>query len=135
MLFRSKIDAWLVIVLVGAATLVFVAAGTALRQASEVAVLVTVLVITLGAVLPVWILASTNYRVDGGTLHVRSGPFRWHIPVASITRIEPSNSFESAPALSLTRLRVDYGAGKSILVSPADQQAFLRAIEKSKSRA
>lgn len=135
MLFRSKIDAWLAIVLVGAATLVLVAAGTGLRQASGMGVLVTVLVITLGAVLPVWILASTTYRVDGGTLHVRSGPFRWHIPVSSITRIEPSNSLESAPALSLTRLRIDYGAGRSILVSPADQQAFLRAIEKSKSRA
>jgi hypothetical protein len=135
MLFRSKIDTWLVSVLVGAATLTLVAAGTALRQASEAAVLVTVLVITLGAVLPVWILASTTYRVEGGTLHVRSGPFRWHIPVSSITRIAPSNSNESAPALSLTRLRIEYGGGKSILVSPADQQAFLRAIERSKSRA
>jgi hypothetical protein len=135
MLFRSKIDAWLVKVLVGAAILTLVAAGTALRQTSEAAVLVTVLIIALGVVLPVWILASTTYRVEGGTLHVRSGPFRWHIPVSSISRIEPSNSIESAPALSLTRLRVEYGAGKSILVSPADQQAFLRAIEKSKGRA
>ncbi len=133
MLFRSKIDAWLVIVVVGAAILTLVAAGTALWQTSEVAVLVTVLIIALGAVLPLWILVSTNYRVDGGTLHVRSGPFRWHVPVSSITRIEPSNSFESAPALSLTRLRIDYGTGKSILISPADQQAFLRAIERSKS--
>jgi hypothetical protein len=52
-----------------------------------------------------------------------------------IARIVPSNSLESAPALSLTRLRIDYGVGKSILVSPADQQAFLRAIERSKGRA
>jgi len=135
MLFRSKIDAWLLIVLVGAAILTLVAAGGAVRQASGMAVLVPVLVVAIGASLPIWILASTSYTVEDRTLHVRSGPFTWHIPVSSITSIKPSNSPISGPALSLTRLRVEYGSGKSILISPADQQAFLRAIENAKSAA
>ncbi|MFN3809993.1 MAG: PH domain-containing protein [Roseateles asaccharophilus] len=135
MLFRSKIDAWLLIVLLGAAILTVVAAGAAVRQASGMAVLVPVLVIAIGAALPIWILASTSYTVDGGTLNVRSGPFTWRIPVSSITSIKPSNSPSSGPALSLSRLRVEYGRGKSILISPADQQAFLRAIESAKSAA
>src|SRR5581483_3428103 len=67
-----------------------------------------------------WILASTRYIGSEGTLHVRSGPFAWRIPVSSITRITPTRSPISSPALSLRRLRVEYDAGKHILVSPVD---------------
>ncbi len=132
MIFRSKVDAWLVVILVAAAVAALAAAASAFRQASGMALLAPVAVVAFGAALPIWILASTAYVVEGGALHVRSGPFSWRIPVSSITNIEPTRSLLSSPALSLERLRVEYGPGKSILVSPADQQAFIRAVEGAK---
>jgi membrane protein YdbS with pleckstrin-like domain len=133
MVFPSKVDAWLLVVLVLAAGVVLVAAGSALRHASGIALLVSIAAIGIGAALPMWILASTRYLIEDGTLQVRSGPFAWRIPVSSITSITPTNSPVSSPALSLDRLRVEYGAGQVLLVSPADQQAFLRALEAARN--
>lgn len=128
MLFRSKIDLWLAIVLIGAVIIALAAAVATLAAA-----LLPVIIIAIGTVLPVWTLASTIYMVESEALLIRSGPFRWRIPVSSITRIEPSDSVLSGPALSLTRLRVEYGTGQSILISPTDRQGFLRAIASAKS--
>ncbi|MCW5658428.1 MAG: PH domain-containing protein [Burkholderiaceae bacterium] len=133
MVFRSKVDAWLVLVLVAAAVVALAAAGAAFRQTSGMALLAPVAVVAIGAALPIWILVSTAYVVESRTLHIRSGPFSWRIPVSSITSIKPSRSPISSPTLSLKRLRVEYGTGKSILVSPADQQAFMHAIEGAKN--
>jgi hypothetical protein len=44
-----------------------------------------------------------------------------------------SRSPFSSPALSLDRLQIDYGAGKSILISPADKEGFIEAIEECRS--
>jgi hypothetical protein len=76
----------------------------------------------------------TRDVIDDGILHIRSGPFAWHIPVASITSITPTTSPVSSPALSLQRLRLEYGEGQVILVSPADPQAFTAEIERHKPR-
>lgn len=135
MVFRSKVDAWLFLVLALAAGAALFASGAALQQASGMGLLVPVAIVAIGAVLPIWILASTRYLVESRTLHVMSGPFTWHIPVSSISSIKPTRSPLSGPALSLKRLRVEYGSGKTILVSPADQQAFLRAIKDAQSAA
>lgn len=132
MLFRSKIDLWLAIVLISSVIIALAAAVATLQRASGAALL-PVIIIAIGTVLPVWTLASTIYMVESEALLIRSGPFRWRIPVSSITCIEPSNSVLSGPALSLTRLRIEYGTGQCILISPTDRQGFLRAIASAKS--
>ena len=63
-----------------------------------------------------------------GVLRVVSGPFRWRVPIADIQSVTPTRSLWSAPALSLDRLRINYGNGRCILVSPADKQGFMEAI-------
>lgn len=133
MKFRSKVDTWLILVLAVSAIVAVVTAAIVGRQASGVSFLVLVAIVALGAALPIWILVSTAYVVERGTLRIRSGPFAWRIPISSITGIKPTRSPLSSPALSLDRLRVEYGAGKAIMISPADQQAFLRAIEGAKT--
>lgn len=132
MVFRSKVDTWLSCVLLIAAAMALWAAAATLRQDSGTGLLVAVVLVLIGAVLPMWILLGTAYSVESGTLRIRSGPFSWRISVDSIRGIEPSRSPVSSPALSLERLRVEYGAGKWILVSPADQRAFIAAIEHAK---
>ena len=83
-------------------------------------------IVALG--LPVWLLLSTYYLVDAGNLMIRSGPFRWSISISEIKSVEPSRSLLSSPALSLNRLEIQYGRGKTVLVSPKDVEGFRNAI-------
>jgi hypothetical protein len=73
------------------------------------------------------VLRSTYYVIDAGTLVIRSSVFAWRVPIAEIRSITPTRSALSSPALSLDRLRIEYG-GKSILVSPEDRQRFIEAL-------
>lgn len=85
--------------------------------------------VTLAAVgLTIWLLLSTYYLVEGETLKIRSGPMKVSIPLSDIHSVTPSRSTLSAPALSLKRLQIDYGKGKTILVSPRDIEGFKSAI-------
>ena len=72
------------------------------------------------AVLVSWVLFGTYYIVEGGSRTLRSGPFRWRIRMSDIHRAHPSRSPFSSPALSLDRLRIEYGESRHILVSPSD---------------
>ena len=130
MRFRSKVDVWFY--------LVFVVAGIGLLFGLFAAVvagpapLLVTLVVTLVALgLPVWLLVTTAYYVEGERLRVRAGPFTWNIPIAEIESVRPSRALWSSPALSFDRLRIDYGSGRWILVSPEDKQGFLDAIGQS----
>jgi hypothetical protein len=125
MVHRSKVDPWLRLLLMAAVGLSLVAALTLVENSPSPATLMAAApLLALGAALPLWILFDTVYRIEGGVLHVRSGPFRWRAPLAEITGVSDSRSPVSAPALSLTRLRIDFGRGPSLLVSPEDPDAF-----------
>ena len=79
---------------------------------------------------PLWTLLGTWYALDGKALYVRSGPFRWTIRLQDIHSVTAARGqMRSAPALSLDRLRIDYGANRSILISPRDKDAFIRDLE------
>jgi len=91
-------------------------------------VLVTVVVTMLISLRP---LMTGPVPMSAGVLEIRSGPFKWTIPLDAIKKVDPSRSLLSSPALSLDRLRIQYGGGKSILVSPNDRDGFLAAIGQS----
>lgn len=78
--------------------------------------------------IPVWILFSTYYEIVDEMLWVRSGPLEWKIAILSISKIERSKSWVSSRALSMSRFKIDYGRGKSILISPKETDRFLHAI-------
>ena len=128
--FRSKIDIWLVALVVGTPLLLleFVFEGTGIsdRGADIVEILIVIGVLALFA----WIYATTRYTITENHLFVKAGPFSWIIPIADITRIKPTRNPASSPALSLDRLRIQYGAGDELMVSPADQQRFMTALRK-----
>ena len=78
-----------------------------------------------------------HYTLEGRNLIVRSGPFRWTIDVDEITGVEKASGFmmaRSSPALSLDRLRIEYGRGASVMVSPRDRAGFMRAIEAARKQ-
>jgi hypothetical protein len=119
--FRSKVDWWLAVLLIAPVVLLgaFLVAGV-----SEPWVLV--LTLTPQA-LVIWILARTFYVVDEDSLLVRSGPFRWTIPLASVRSLSATRNPLSSPALSLDRIAVDHAGGR-LLLSPRNKAGFVRAI-------
>lgn len=73
------------------------------------------------------VLRSTYYQIDGHTLVIRSSVFSWRVPIGEIRSITPTRSALSSPALSLDRLRIEYG-DKAIMVSPEDPKRFIEAL-------
>lgn len=135
MVFRSKIDARVITTMVlGSAVSLFAACPMLASGAGPDIVGPTVL-LGIGVALQLWILSSTCDGVHEGSLLIRSGPFRWKISLPDIARVVPTGSAMSGPALSLDRLLIEYGAGKTVLVAPRDQEAFMRAIGKAETAA
>ena len=127
--FVSKVDAWISGIAVAAGfTCLSIAALMALFSTStaEMAVLAGIVLLTL--VLPIWLLLDTNYTVTGEELRIRSGPFRWRIALSEVREVSPSRSWMSSPALSLDRIRVQYGTARSVLVSPREKQRFVDCL-------
>jgi hypothetical protein len=126
--FNSKIDRWLLYLLIAVMVFEVVVMSAAASQADG-PLEATVLVIAALAIVGLLgsMLIGTHYTVDGNTLRIRCGPFRWQVPVDVIESVEPTRNPLSSPALSLDRLRIQYGK-RRILVSPADKAGFLKAI-------
>lgn len=128
MRFRSAVGVWFYAFIVFGLAVALIATAPLLRSASLAHIALAVATIALTAGLPIWILVSTYYDVRDGVLTVRSGPFRWTIPVREISAVRKSRSLLSSPALSLDRLEIRYGNGKRMLLSPQDVAGFVKAI-------
>lgn len=128
MVYRSAVDWWFYAVTAASAVVVALAVFALLKSGQVGQIVVASLTALVAVGLPLWLLASTYYRVNAGSLEVRSGPFRWSIPLSEITEVRRSRSVLSSPALSLDRMEVKYGRGRSILLSPRDSGGFLNAI-------
>jgi hypothetical protein len=126
--FPSKIDRWLILVFAAAMISQFVALTAVLMYENDPWAVLIITATTLAAAVFIGSLFRfTYYSVEGRVLKVVCGPFRWRVPLDEITSVEPTRNPLSSPALSLDRLRIEYG-GRTILVSPADKAGFLRAI-------
>ena len=126
--FKSKIDRWLLFLLV--AIMVFEVVVMSIvatqvnspREATIMIVAALAIVVLIGSM-----LVGTHYTVAGNTLRVACGPFRWKVPIDAIQSVEATRSPLSSPALSLDRLLIHYG-NRRIMVSPSDKAGFLKAI-------
>ena len=129
--FRSKIDLWILVLLtllmvVQAYVFFSTVLGNAPSSAKYVMIGSTLLVYSLIAS----VLLCTHYTVAGDKLRIVSGPIRRTVIISEISSVTETRSPWSSPALSLDRLRIEHGNGKSIMVSPQDKKEFLRAIGK-----
>ncbi len=126
--YKSKIDNWVLLVLLGLPAGLF--CWIVFQGVSGLFELI-ILIAVFGAIiiLPCWMLAATDYRFGNDNLYVRSGPFNWTVPLSDVRRIEQSRSLASGPALSVDRLRIHYGNYKWILISPKDMDGFLSEFE------
>lgn len=128
--FRSKVDFWLILVLVGVPVLAleFLLDGAGLDDRFTNLLALLIVVSVLGIFL--WLYVSTHYTFTAEFLLVKSGPFFWSIPLNDIYAIEPTRSPLSSPALSLDRLLIRYGGGAELMISPADKAGFMMALRK-----
>lgn len=127
--YASKVDRWLVVIVAASALAATLAAWRLAALPGLAKWLLAVPILALGAGLPLWLLAATRYALGTDMLRIRSGPFRWEVPLRDITGITPTCDASSSPALSLDRLRIDYGVGRHVLISPRDREAFVRELE------
>jgi hypothetical protein len=101
MVFKSKVDAWLGVLLLLASIAPFAGSYIAWRAGTNwiphAAIAVVVLLFLLS------VLTSTTYTVSQHELLVRSGPFRWRIALKDINRVTPTRSVLSqVPRCPLT---------------------------------
>lgn len=127
--YPSKRDAWIVLVLwvavagmVAAAVAIWVDEAPLGFRAGMSALLAATAALTL------WVMYSTAYTFEKGELIVRSGPFRWKVPLDSIHEAFPTRNPLSSPACSLDRIRIRYGRRWGIMISPENKSAFLRDL-------
>ena len=132
MRFESKRDLWIVlllraipVVVLGAVTYAWYQSHADLSGPIAGAIILLVAELFLFE----WILRSTYYVIEGDTLVIRSGFIGWRVPIREITSVTPTRNALSSPALSLDRLRVQYGT-KTILISPEDSERFLAALRR-----
>lgn len=127
--FKSKVDRWILIVLVLAIIVQVVGIGTAAMQIGDPLGATGLIIVGVGvSALIIWLTLGTYYAVDRGMLTIVSGPFRWKVQIDEISSVEATRSPLSSPALSLDRLSIRYGKKRRIMVSPADKTGFLKAI-------
>lgn len=128
LVFRSKVDTWLKAVLFGSVAVAIAGvAGSGAFTTSAAFVAVPLLIVAVG--LPVWTIRSTYYTLTDERLDVRCGPLVWSVRLNDVRSVTPTRNPLSSPALSLDRLRIDYGRGLSIMISPQDKDAFVRELE------
>lgn len=128
MLFRSAVDRWFYGLAISLPVAICCIAIPALPGASSTADILTISALVAVSLIPTWLLISTYYRVDSAILRIQAGPFSWSVPLEQIRSVTASRTWLSSPALSTSRLRIDYGKRRSILVSPKRRNAFIEAI-------
>ena len=128
MIFESAVDWWFYAIAGLSVFLVIMSLWVIVQTSNGGAIVLGVgtLLLTLG--LPIWLLLNTEYRIESNLLLIRSGPFRWTVPIDEIHSIEPSRSVLSSPALSYNRVKISYGSGKQVLVSPQRRDEFMQAL-------
>lgn len=129
---RSKVDAWLAAILIGAFAITLISLLSVLLIPGAFAAVWWSVIL----VLAIWgfvlsILFPLYYEITASSLLIRFGWMRREIPLSSIQEVVPTRNPLSSPALSLDRLQVNYTQGvlrRSILISPRDKAGFLHAL-------
>lgn len=125
--YRSKVDWWIGILLC-IPPIAAVATNVSLLMGEKhdewpggAIVAVAVLGIYFGLVFPM------RYGLGNGLLVIRSGLLRQKLALGDIVEVRRTRNPLSSPALSLDRLRIQYGQGffKGVMISPAERQQFL----------
>ena len=133
MRFSSKVDGWLVpVMLLAFAGLVAALIAVLIEPTPWPVRVFAAVMVVLVTLLLFSIFRNTWYEVGDKELRIVCGPFRWTIPIGDISDIKRTRNPLSAPALSMDRLKISYGKRKFVLVSPANPERFVVALEQAR---
>jgi hypothetical protein len=130
LVFRSRVDNWVVALACLPLIIAALFVASTVHHDLDVSVYLGLIVVLASTALPFWLLKTTRYILTDEDLLVRTGPLRWDIALGDIRKVTPTRSLLSGPALSVQRLRIDYGRGASLLISPQDESRFLEELER-----
>lgn len=125
--YPSRIDTWLVLVIVGAVGLVL-AHGILLAPTAPWAALISFGVAIFTALIVAAMTLPCRYELEADHVLIRCGMIRQRIRYAEITGVAPSRSMVSAPALSVRRVKIGFKHGAQ-LVSPREREAFIADLQ------
>ena len=132
-MYNSKIDLWLTILvslsLIGGSAWLISLEGTYTIKGFAFGFAL----FTLTIAMPIWFVARCHYTIGSNALEIAFGPFSWSIPFHSISQITNTSELSFSPCLSLERLKIVYGSGRTILVSPKQQAQFMQELSKQLS--
>jgi hypothetical protein len=127
--YPSKVDTWLGNVLRTVPVLLVFVVWELIQAPVPGRWFIALAILSIGICLPLSLLFLTRYTLSETHLSIRSGFFTWSIPLNDISAIEPTRDPRSSPALSMDRLRIQYGRAKSVMISPANREEFLSALK------
>ena len=83
-----------------------------------------------------FMIKGTKYTItEELNLKIKCPPFKWpEIPISDITEVHRTRNPISAPAPSLKRLKVMYGNGKSLIISPFPIEEFAYELNRINPR-
>jgi len=126
--FESKVDTWLVAVLVASFALpVGLAVWHVTSSGLDRQAIALLLAVVPSALLVGFVFKNTYYVVTDEAI-VANCLFRRTVPLASVRSLRPTRNPISSPALSLDRIEIVSDSSGSLLVSPKDRHAFVNAI-------
>lgn len=121
--YRSAVDAWLALLLIGVPATMLVLGLGRLDAAPKEGAFLIVQGVFVASLMAAFCLPC-RYTLTDEHLHVRCGVIATTVPLGRVERAELSRSLWSAPALSLQRVRIDYGA-EHVVISPRGREAFI----------
>lgn len=130
MVYRSRKDWWLTIIIWGA-MLSAIGGGIYTLIVNTTYVGEFLVTLTLSVLFPIfilWMWLTTVYVVDENNLIIKYGPFKKTIPLFSIMSVKKTMNPISSPALSLKRLEIVHGQYESVLISPPDREEFAELL-------
>ena len=133
MIYYSKKDAWLLVLLWGSVVLCF-SLGFLFLALPGIPAWAKWLLLLEGVLIGAFILllvTTTYYEITPTALRVYSCWLHRDIELETIQQVFPTHNPLSAPALSLDRLQVDYvrqGRARFALISPEDRFGFMQSL-------
>lgn len=98
----------------------------------KVAVFIPIIICLVCAILLLWILVGTNYKIEGSYLKYKSGPINGKIDIFRIHTIEHHKNWfvgnTLKPALGTKGLIIKYNKFDDIYISPKKKQEFINAL-------
>jgi hypothetical protein len=133
MIYPSKKDSWLILVVVGSGLAL---AGAAVYNVAECgfdhpAALILIGITAFYGTIIRGLAYPVTYEIKPPDLIIKSGLVTSRIVLESIEAVRPTRNPLSAPAWSLDRIRIDYRKGGHLsfaLISPENKEAFLEEL-------